>query len=184
MAVELEYKYAADPKTLAEIAGAFGPWQTIRMQTTYYDTPSRSFSRARCTLRLRKENDVCVCTFKAPLPDGSREEYECEAATIEEGIAQIPQALALADGPLEVVCSASFTRLACRTGGAELALDQGILIGGGKELPLWEVEAEYKSGDPQDTLLFARTLAQTYGLRPEPKSKFARAMALAEGETQ
>ncbi len=180
MAVELEYKFAAEPETLRRLAEAYGPFREIRMETSYYDTPSRSFSRARCTFRLRRENAVCICTLKLPLPDGSREEYECEAQSIQEGLAKLPQAAALADGPLEEVCSARFTRLARDVGTAELALDQGVLIGGGREVPLCEVEAEHKQGDPAETLAFARQLAERFGLTPEPKSKFARAMALAE----
>ncbi len=180
MAIELEYKFAADPQTLDEIAEAYGPFRKIQMQTSYFDTPSRSFSRAKCTFRLRRENDVCICTLKTPLPDGSRQEYECEAQSIEEGLKKLPQAAALADGPLEEVCSARFVRLACNVGTAELALDSGVLVGGGRELPLCEVEAEHKQGDPAQTLAFAQLLAGKYGLTPEPKSKFVRAIALAE----
>lgn len=180
MGVELEYKFAATPELLQKIAGAFGPFRTIHMQTTYYDTPSRSFSRARCTFRLRRENDACICTLKLPLPDGSRAEFECQADTIEAGLAQLPQAQALADGPLEAVCGARFTRLACDTGSAELALDRGVLLGGGKEIPLCEVEAEHKRGDPAETLALAQLIMGRFGLLPEPRSKFARAMALAE----
>ncbi len=182
MAIELEYKFAADPQTLHQIAEAFGPFRRIQMQTSYYDTPSRSFSRARCTFRLRRENAVCICTLKTPLPDGSRQEWECEAQSIQEGLEKLPQAAALADGPLETVCGARFTRLACDVGTAELALDQGVLIGGGREIPFWEVEAEHKRGDPAETLAFAQALAEKFGLAAEHKSKFARAMALAEGE--
>ncbi len=181
MGVELEYKFAATPEILEKLAGDFGPFRTIHMHTTYYDTPSRSFSRARCTFRLRRENDVCICTLKLPLPDGSRAEFECPADTIEAGLAQLPQAQALADGPLEVVCGARFTRLACDVGSAELALDSGILLGAGKEIPLCEVEAEHKQGDPTETLALAQVIMDRYGLQPEPRSKFARAIALAEG---
>ncbi len=181
MGVELEYKFAATESQQEALRAEFGPFRRIEMQTTYYDTPSRSFSRARCTLRLRKENEVCVCTFKAPLPDGSRAEFECEASCIEEGLSKLPQAQKLADGPLVPVCGARFTRLCCNVDSAELALDRGVLLGGGKELPLCEVEVEHKAGLPAETLAIAWHLAGRFGLQPEPKSKFARAMALAEG---
>jgi len=64
----------------------------------------------------------------------------------------------------------------------ELALDEGILMGGGKEIPLCEVEVELKSGDIRFCDLFAKTLAARFGLTPETKSKFRRALALYKGE--
>jgi inorganic triphosphatase YgiF len=40
-----------------------------------------------------------------------------------------------------------------------------------------------KSGSEEAVVAFAAKLSQQYGLRPEKKSKFRRAMELAEGET-
>ena len=60
----------------------------------------------------------------------------------------------------------------------ELALDQGCLLGGGKALPFGEVEVELKSGSQTDAVSFAGALAAEFGLKPQPKSKLARAMAL------
>ena len=65
---------------------------------------------------------------------------------------------------------------------AELALDQGILLGGSKELPLCEVEVELKSGSEAAATALAQALAAAYSLSEEPKSKFRRAMDLAQGE--
>ena len=93
--------------------------------------------------------------------------------------------MVLTAGGLTDVCGARFTRLAAslEVPGAtvELALDQGVLIGNGKELPFAEVEVELKEGTDETAAAFARALAQEYGLIPEAKSKFARAMALAMG---
>ena len=60
----------------------------------------------------------------------------------------------------------------------EVALDQGFLQGGGRVLPLCEVEVELKEGTAAVCDRFADTLASRFGLTPEPKSKFARALAL------
>ncbi len=178
MGRELEFKYRATAEAQEKIAKDFGPFHEISMATIYYDTPDRQLSSRNATLRLRQENEKRICTLKTPLPDGSRSEQECEAPTIEEGLAQ----LALNIGPVESVCAAAFTRLAALVetadGTAELALDQGILMGGGKEIPLREVEIEYKSGSEAAAHALALTIAHKYGLTPEPKSKFARAMAL------
>ena len=56
------------------------------------------------------------------------------------------------------------------------------MLGGGQEIPLCEVEVELKSGDPETAVAFATALAQRFGLEPEKKSKFRRALALAKGE--
>ena len=64
----------------------------------------------------------------------------------------------------------------------EIALDRGVLLGGGREVPLCEVEVELKAGQPEAAVAFAENLAEEFGLRPERKSKFRRALALAEGE--
>ena len=60
----------------------------------------------------------------------------------------------------------------------ELALDEGVLLGGGRELPFAEVEVELKSGSDAVARDFAAALAAEFGLKPQPKSKLARAMAL------
>ena len=64
----------------------------------------------------------------------------------------------------------------------ELALDKGCLLGGGKEVPLCEVEVELKSGSEDAAVGFGVILARQFGLIPQKKSKFRRALALAKGE--
>jgi len=85
------------------------------------------------------------------------------------------------------VCGARFTRLykqlSVEGAVVELALDRGTLLGGGRELPLCEVEVELKAGTEDAAAAFAQTLAQKYGLQPEKRSKFRRALALAKEET-
>ena len=62
----------------------------------------------------------------------------------------------------------------------ELAVDQGSLFAGEREIPLCEIEVELKDGSDEATLLFARMLAARFGLEPQSKSKFRRAKDLAE----
>ena len=192
MGRELEYKYASTEEVQAELLKTYGNFQQIQMETTYYDTPDRLLSAAHITLRLRKENDEVVCTLKTPLPDGSRGEWECSATDIESGITTLlslgaPDALEkLTAGGVEPVCGARFTRqvtlVPTADGMAELALDHGVLLGGGKQLPLCEVEIEQKSGSDAATAALAAQIAHLYGLSQEPYSKFRRASDLAKGE--
>ena len=192
MGREFELKFAATEAVQAKIRAAYGPWTRIEMQTTYFDTADSALSAHRMTLRLRKENDRCVCTLKTPLPDGSRGEWECDAEDIDHGIRNLialgaPKLLAgLAIQGVQPSCGAKFTRYVAQIptvdGMAELALDNGVLLGGGKEKPLCEVEVELKEGSEKATVLFALQLATQYSLEGEPDSKFRRAMALAQGE--
>ena len=62
----------------------------------------------------------------------------------------------------------------------ELALDTGCLLGGGRELPFTEVEVELKAGPESAAAAFAQALAAEFGLTPEPKSKYRRALELAK----
>lgn len=192
MGREFELKYAANPAVLTALATQYGPGRQIRMETTYFDAPDCALSIRHMTLRLRRENSDTVCTLKTPLPDGSRGEWECPADDIEHGIASLLALGAPAElkahtaGGVVPVCGARFTRLACNVptadGMAELALDRGVLLGGGKEIPLCEVELELKSGSEKALLILAETIAAAYGLSPERGSKFRRALALAQGE--
>ena len=189
MGREFELKFRADAAAIDKIQKKYGCFTSISMETAYYDTPDRKLSGNRQTLRRRMENDVSVCTFKCPHSLGGRGEWEVEAASIEAGIPALCKAGAgeelaqITAGGLMEVCSARFTRLAKTLevpgGTVELALDRGVLIGKGRELPFAEVEVELQSGPDQAAVAFAETLAAEYGLAEEPRSKFARAMALA-----
>ena len=191
MGSEYELKYRADQESLSSIFTTFpARWQTIAMETTYYDTPSRSLAQRHWTLRRRMENNVSVCTVKTPGIGRERGEWEVKADSIESAIPELcklggPQELAeLCKEGLVVACGAKFTRRAAsftlRDCVMELALDQGILLGGGKEVPLCELEVEHKEGNRASMEAFAAELAGIYNLQPERNSKFARALALCE----
>ena len=193
MATEFELKYSAGAAQLVAIRAAVpGDDTTLSMETTYYDTPSGALSARKWTLRRRLENGVSVCTLKTPAGDLDRNEWELQCDTIEGAIPELCKLSGLAvlaeltDGGVIPVCGARFTRLArhIHLDGAEgeLALDEGILFGGGRETPLAEVEVELKSGSKAAVVAFAEDLAVRFGLTPEPKSKFRRALDLAQGE--
>ena len=189
MGREFELKFRADGEKIAAIREKYRDFTPISMETSYYDTPDLKMAMHHWTLRRRMENDVSVCTFKRPRADGSRGEWEVEAASIMEGVRKLCQAgadwelMRIASGGLMETCGARFTRLAATLeipgGKVELALDQGVLLGRGKELPFAEVEVELKEGDDEIACAFAKALAEEFGLAQESRSKFARAMTLA-----
>ncbi len=193
MGIEFELKYRATPEILAKVAAEVKDCgQRFAMETTYYDTKDRALSARRCTLRRRLENNISVCTLKMPAGSLGRAEFELECETIEKAIPELcklsgfQELETLADAGLQAVCGARFQRLAIFVdiGDAtlELALDAGVLMGGGKEEPFHELEIELKSGNRDAVVAYAKTLALRHGLVTEPQSKFRRASLLAGGK--
>lgn len=190
MGREFELKFRATPEQQEAIAALYGDFSTITMETTYYDTPDGALSARHITLRRRLENGNAVCTVKTQLDGLGRGEWETQQERIEDAIPVLcklgctEDLVSLTAPGLVQVCGARFTRR-CKTitvDGCivELALDRGVLLGGGKEVPLCEVEVELKSGEEADALLFARLLATKFELIQENHSKFRRALSLAQ----
>lgn len=193
MAIEFEIKFRATARQQTTLRAAFpGDEQIIAMETIYYDTPDGALAARWYTLRRRMENDCSVCTLKTPVDGYGRGEFEVNCNSIVDaiqelcklsGVTELPDLLANGIVP---VCGAKFTRIAktltLDSATVELALDTGTLSGGGQEIPLCEIEVELKSGSREAAIAFAREIAIKYGLIPEKKSKFRRALALAKGE--
>ena len=190
MGKEFELKYAATAEDLEKLKNQFPHLRPIAMETTYYDNVDSDFSRMKWTFRRRMENEKSICTLKTPMAGLGRAEFEVECDDIEDAVTLLlaqgapKQLLPLVAKGIAPSCGARFTRLAgllelpgCM---AELALDQGILLGGGKELSFTEVEVELKEGSEEAVTAFAQDLAAKYGLKPEYESKVARARQLAQ----
>lgn len=190
MGKEFELKYAATAAQLETLKDRYPHLRPIAMETTYYDNAVGDFSRLKWTFRRRMENGISVCTLKTPMKGLGRAEFEVESVDILEAVPKLiaqgapAQLLALVADGIAESCGARFTRLAgllelpgCT---AELALDEGVLLGGGKELPFQEVEVELKEGSEEAVTVFAESLAAELNLVPEYKSKVARARHLAQ----
>ncbi len=199
MATELEFKLAvATPalletilfdKQVAQVRQ--GDYALMTMASVYYDTPDRILTQRQWTLRLRQENDTFVATLKTPGEDHARGEWQCQAYSIHAALPELlaqgaPQELEtiLADKPLLPVCAAQFSRRVAPVAFAdgtvcELCGDIGALVGGAKEEELCEIEVELKQGNAETAQAFAQELMERFGLTEEPRSKFARAAALA-----
>lgn len=159
----------------------------IKMETTYFDTEELALSGRKQTLRVRKENERSVVTFKTPGEGYARGEWECEGDVLEEALPELVKQGAPAElaelSDLIPVCSAQFTRILAHLQledgtVCELCGDIGNLLGGGRAEPLCELELELKDGSADTMLAYGRMLMERYHLSEEPKSKFARAMAL------
>lgn len=191
MGREFELKFDANASSFAILKARYQNLQPIRMQTTYYDTPDGKLGERFWTFRRRLENDKSVITLKTPAAGHGRNEWEVSCddllvgmeLLIRQGAPAELLTFGLGDG-FEESCGARFTRLAglIELNGAtvELALDEGVLLGGGKELPFMEIEVELKTGSEAAAVAFARKLAGELNLKPQPKSKVARARELAK----
>lgn len=197
MGKELEFKLAVgNPAQLVkiledhEVAALCDPWREIKMETTYFDTPSRALSARRWMLRRRCENGCSVVCLKVPLEGHLRSEWEIAASCINAGTLQHladagapAELLSLCNEGLLPVCGAKFLRRAAMLhfpdgSRAELAGDHGVLLGNTQELPFTEVELELYGGSPAAMQALVEALCRRYGLYEEPLSKFARAKRL------
>ena len=189
MGREFELKFKATAEALDQIRTLWQGWEEISMETTYFDTVDNRLSAKNCTLRRRMENGVSVCTMKTPTAGFGRGEWDAQAPWCAETVGSLFASASQEEIPFEAliaVCGARFTRLAktvelpgCIV---EIALDTGVLMGGGREIPLCELEVEYKAGSEAAVAVWAERLAQRFGLQSETKSKFRRASLLARGE--
>ena len=190
MGKEFELKYAATQADLEALKARYPHLRPIAMETTYYDNAAGDFGRLKWTFRRRMENEKSICTLKTPMAGHGRAEFETECGDI---LAAVPllveqgapkELLMLVSQGVVPSCGAKFLRLAglleIPGGAVELALDEGVLLGGGKDLPFVEVEVELKEGSEAAATAFAKALAAEYGLKPERKSKVARARQLAD----
>lgn len=205
--MELEYKFALDSAAQGvqvmqalrdgAVAGArLISEKRVDMDSTYFDTAQGALWRKGCGLRLRKENGRQICCLKCGASaDESglsrRGEWESECADMEDGLEKLKALGAPAlfpdggEGALQAVARVRFLRCAClvQTGAAvcELSVDQGNFGTETGKNTFCELELELKSGEEEDFCAFAASLARRYALKPEERSKLARALAVGTG---
>ncbi len=193
--MEREFKWKATAGDFEELVQYLGlnEIEPVEMFAEYYDTPDRRLRQRKVALRMRRENHEQLCCLKLrdAASDGLHvhEEYECMAATLEEGLGVLPgqgapldlcHALRTAD--LSVVCQTKFHRRRAvwldPLFTAELSFDQGVLSCAGRELPVGEIECEQKSGEDVAFEEACQLLARRFSLKPEARSKLSRALDL------
>ena len=189
MGREFELKFKATDDAFVQIRALWQDWEEISMETTYFDTEDGILSAKHCTLRQRMENGISVCTMKTPTGGLGRGEWEQKALWCPETVEKLfisagQEPISFTE--LTIVCGARFRRLAkiVKLPGCvvEISLDAGILLGGGKEIPLRELEVECKGGSEAAMIAWTKHLAERFGLEAESQSKFRRASLLAKGE--
>jgi inorganic triphosphatase YgiF len=163
------------------------------MHSVYYDTECGALREKHWTLRLRRENGVSVAAFKtAGVRDGAAvtrgewqvcaEDWHTALPLLIEAGAPIRQG-ELTTETLVPRCSVMFIRTAAPLrlpdgSTAELALDRGTLMAGGKKEALLELELELLTGGPGEMTALAAHLESRHALSKELNSKYARALRL------
>ena len=202
--MEIEAKFAvADEatwrrlQTAAELAGyTIEPGKTKEVHDTFVDTPDRQIIRSGHVCRQREVDGQIVMTLKSGKTVAGavhrREELEITLPH-PMPIGQWPSGelrdrlLALiGDVPLTPLFDQHQTRhvrrvLQGQRYVAEMSVDQVRLSMHDQTQGYYEVEMELKdAGTEEDLAHLAAALQNDWGLPPEPRSKFARALALAD----
>ncbi|MCK2149760.1 CYTH domain-containing protein [Marinobacter alexandrii] len=177
MAVELEIKLTLTEASLAQATKWLAnranvvPAGTKKLRNCYYDTPLGSLNERRIALRLRQQDDQFIQTLKTKgeFSGGAHRRNEWEwtlpsAALDISLLADTPLAGDEALEHLQPVFETNFERqiFMLHRDGAEIevAVDHGSIMAGDKIRPLYEVEFELKSGEPEVLLRSALELAE------------------------
>ena len=206
---EIELKFQvppeARPRLIEALSGADA--RTTRLRARYFDTDDRLLARSAFALRLRQEGEGWVQTLKGR-GDGlmTRLEHNAPLGTDSgdtapelslDRHASTPAGEALlalltragrtpADLALQFSTDITRTHAEVQAEGAvvELALDVGQIEGGGRTLPVWEIEFELVSGPAEGLLSLAYLWTEAFGLWLDVRSKAERGDRLARGVTQ
>ena len=203
--MEIEAKFAVPDEatyqklqTVEQIAGyALSPGEMKQMHDTFMDTPDRAILASGHVCRRRTVGGQIVMTVKSgQTVDGAVHRREELEITLERDLpirqwppGEIRDRLLsiVGDVPLTPLFDQHQTRVirwASQAGRvvAEMSVDRVELSISGKELRYFEVEFELKgAGADDDLAAIAACLQNDWRLKPEPRSKFARALALAGG---
>lgn len=183
-----------------------GKAQRLAMRADYFDTDDGRMRKNRFAFRIRREGTDVVATLKGKGSEENglhiREEENiylnenlfqrrAQKRFLKNPPADLFHETALGreaerlieNEPLKRVVSMHFTRRKQQTtygdSVLEVAVDTGFIKGTGLRLsPIRELEVELIRGNPSDAERLSAAIAETYRLKPEPRSKFARGVAL------
>ena len=201
--MEIEAKFAVPDEatwlrlqTIEEIAGySLSAGEMKQVHDTFMDTPDRDILRSSHVCRQREVDGHIVMTLK------SRQQAIGAVHRREELEVVLPHPLPIDQWPpseirdrlLNIIGPLTLTPLFDQHQqryvrwaswgdrvAAEMSVDQVELSNGNRQLSYFEVEFELKGAGTEDDLAeISACLIADWGLRPEPRSKFARAREFA-----
>jgi len=168
-------------------------------QNTYFDTADRRLTASRRTLRVRDLGGRRIATVKLSLSTvagiHTREEWEVDLDAGEHptdwpASAARDRALAALDGadifPLMTIHTRRQYSYAILAGTqvAEISLDEGVIMAGGRMIGFRELEVELlPSGTRADLDALVETLQARFALIPESRGKKKRGLELLDRST-
>jgi inorganic triphosphatase YgiF len=195
---QIELKLLASPAAIERLRGApvivrhaRNRGVVRRLDTVYYDTPDRAFSRQRSALRVRRNGTRYVQTLKLAGADQSpfvRQKWETPVDTPTPDLTRLPTEISatlgdLAEDGLAAVFTTRFRRhvqrLAFDGAEVEIAFDEGTVEAGEHRQPLIEIELELKFGDSSALYDVGMQLLEVAPLQLSTLSKADRGYALA-----
>ena len=207
--MEIEAKYAITGSVSPDDIGKLdlAPYQLERaadhdLHDTPMDTPERALAANHSSLRVRRDGDKTLITFKhAGGSDANgvhrREEIERDLmAGTETDVAHWPVEIATryreiagdaAPAPLFAINNNRRTWRVQRADGtevAEVALDEGTFEVNGKTQPLHEIEIELKGAGTEDDLSqIAPKFVAALPIQPETRSKMQRGLVFLDEQS-
>jgi inorganic triphosphatase YgiF len=205
--IELKFQVPSEARLRLTEALSGTDTRTTRLRARYFDTTDRLLACSAFALRLRQEGDGWVQTLKgrgdglmarlehnAPLGTDTGDTAPVLSLERHAGTAAGAALIALLDRagrtPADLVLQFSTditrTHAEVQAEGAvvELALDVGQIEGGGRTLPVWEIEFELVSGSAEGLLSLAYLWTEAFGLWLDSRSKAERGDRLARGVAQ
>ncbi len=194
--IKLELEAGADASLLhAPLGGKESSREELL--ALYFDTPDCELAEKRMSLRLRREGERWVQTFKSGGSGTgglhSRDEWEepaggpvLDLAAFESTpLADLPDSHTLHERLIEVfrVGVLRLTwELEINGSAVQVALDRGEVRGGDCASPIFELEIESKGGNPDAVFDLARELVARVPMRPSAVTKAARGYRLLRRE--
>ena len=171
--------------------------EIIPMHAEYYDTEDLSLLKDKIAIRIRKEGCRYVATLKwnGYVENGFHRRQEINVPIIDEELIHqptieifeqseiYPELKNVTKGrPMKKFLDMEFIRRQIRLDTGEsismFSVDTGKIRGGGKEIPISEIEIELFSGDEEDILELGAKIARKYDLKTEDQSKLQRGYQL------
>lgn len=201
MTIETELKFIASKQAAEVLSDTLSRWPNQHsapqaLANIYFETSDNQLRRWDMGLRIRGVNQQYEMTLKTRGQTigglHQRPEYNIDLSGPQLDIRLLPadiwpqgtdvEALQQQLAPL---FQTDFVRekwlVSYHASEIEVAFDQGAVIAGELQTPLFEVELELKQGSRQDLMAFAFELVREGGLRPGSLSKAARGYHLAKG---
>ena len=207
--MEQETKYTIKDPLTADIiwndavSGVYGHAsgaETVEMEAAYFDTKDRILRDNNIALRVRREGDISFATLKwggSKTVHGLYEHQEVNVP-VDTGENIVPPPPGLFEESIDgrkmsdligrkklrelfrTIVTRRRTKIRYGSSVVELAIDRGRIVAGEKIELISEIEIELYSGDLSDVLALTSEISGQYGLEPENRSKYARALALIE----